>query len=395
MSLYQGNVLLTPPMSGGGVEQVPVDWNQNDSSAVDYVKNRTHYIETYTNDFFGTQTLNYDERLINHDLATTHNVWKISDYFPEYYEDTIVATLNIRFDEEEYRIKGREYHPEVEEGWTYCGIWGDQYLIDYNVDSYGGVDTDYPFALLYHNVGSNSAVYVVTPRFDTSNHTIEIFDIHEIYHQLNRKFMPERYESMEHHLENETQHVGWELRNYWNSKMDQADWSANEGESGYIENRTHYVGQKLNIVLEPTTKTQIGGFGTDETIIEPLIIQDKEYEVTVDGIPYRSVAYYDNGVAETRLGNSRLIDDQEANVDHPEDVPYLIYQFVDYGGLTSESYSIWIYYPEGEIHTTSIAEVTNELEYHTLDENYLPYKTETWTFTLADGTTVEKEIVLK
>lgn len=32
--------------SSGGGEQVQSDWNQNDSSAVDYVKNRTHYEES-------------------------------------------------------------------------------------------------------------------------------------------------------------------------------------------------------------------------------------------------------------------------------------------------------------------------------------------------------------
>lgn len=148
------------------------------------------------------------------------------------------------------------------------------------------------------------------------------------------------------------------------------NWGAAAGEPGYIENRTHYSNKKLNIVLPETTETSLGGglFG-DATITEPIIADNKEYVVTVDGVQYKCISTYDLQIAGAVIGDSRLYPDAQNN---PVDVPFFIHQWIANESDVGTSYVIDFYYPDSETHTISIAEITDELEYHTLDIEYLP-----------------------
>ena len=155
----------------------------------------------------------------------------------------------------------------------------------------------------------------------------------------------------------------------------QPDWAQNDAAaSDYVKNRTHYSEEKLNILIPETSETTLGGemFG-DPTFPEPIISDYyKEYIVIVDGIKYRCMPYYDSGVAETRLGDSRLSDNMLDEIDNPEDVPFLICQWIAFEGTSYTSYQIDIYYPDDNPHTFSIAEPTGEMEYHALSEDYIP-----------------------
>lgn len=158
---------------------------------------------------------------------------------------------------------------------------------------------------------------------------------------------------------------------YVNNAMPAApDWGAAIGEPGYIENRTHWSSEKLNIVIPETTETSLGGelFG-DATITKPIIQPDEEYVVIVDGVQYKCMSTYDSQIAGLVIGDSRLYPDAQ---DNPADVPFFIHQWIVMENDAGTSYEIDFYYPDSETHTISIAEATGELEYHPLDIEYLP-----------------------
>ena len=71
-----------------------------------------------------------------------------------------------------------------------------------------------------------------------------------------------------------------------------ADWNANEGEAGYVKNRTHYIGKTLlfdeTIFFDGTEGFNLGTINID-------LIPNETYTVVFDGVTYECVASGYNG----------------------------------------------------------------------------------------------------
>jgi hypothetical protein len=150
------------------------------------------------------------------------------------------------------------------------------------------------------------------------------------------------------------------LKQLWVNTMakineSKADWNQNDANAlDYVKNRTHWVEQELNVIVPATSETSYlyeVNIGESEKIVG-----GAEYVVTVDGVQYRCIAYFDDENATTILESSLFSIHQCISIEH------------DYTAL----WSINFYYPDGKTHTIEIAEPTGDVEYHTLDENFIP-----------------------
>lgn len=130
-----GDVII-PTGSGGAGVAVQPDWNQNDKSASDYIKNRTHYIE--------------DEKKVNVIPETTVG-WAPGVYFYDNFslEENTLYTVSVNG--AEYELIGRYYEP------------GDSIFIG-NQYFFTGIDegSDVPFAIIPDPEGD---AFFIAPTF--------------------------------------------------------------------------------------------------------------------------------------------------------------------------------------------------------------------------------------
>ena len=180
-----------------------------------------------------------------------------------------------------------------------------------------------------------------------------------------------------------------------------ADWNQNDETAiDYVKNRTHWVEVSKEVVFEEQTVeyeqngTYLNGMDNCDPNVATLI-------VTIDGAQYQCETWMRNG--ECAFGDSRLLEDDS----NPENVPFAIvawYYNDDYDGtgtITKHWYEWEIHFATTGSHTVKIELVNPEQSiYHTLDERYMPdtiarksdFITESWTFTLEDGSTVTKAV---
>lgn len=134
------------------------------------------------------------------------------------------------------------------------------------------------------------------------------------------------------------------------------------------------------VVLEETEMTFSSG-ADSVGISFPDIEEGEHYIIVVDGVEYPTLALYDDMVDEMVLGFDaqgepfcplEIRQGGEASFD--PGVTYVYANAVAYG-----------------THTISAFKVIKK----PIDESVLPYTTEEWTFTLEDGSTVTKQVVLK
>lgn len=175
-----------------------------------------------------------------------------------------------------------------------------------------------------------------------------------------------------------------------------ADWSQNDSTAlGYIKNRTHWTDRKREAVLE-TTSSQVtqGDIYVDyeseeseesqlESQLDFQLISDELYIITIDGVEYETTAYSwtdEYGETFTFIGDSRLLYNEFGYYDsikdlHPQDVPFIIWNslYVVLEEVMGARYQNEIYInnvPEGTL--VKIEKLSDDVEYHTLDENFIP-----------------------
>lgn len=161
-----------------------------------------------------------------------------------------------------------------------------------------------------------------------------------------------------------------------------SDWNQEDANAvDYIKNRTHWASEGANVIVPQTTLRSIRKEKSGNDVWEPWRPEydyAKNYIVTVDGVRYHCSPYEMDDGYGTRcfaLGDSRLYDSSNApDNTHPEDVPFLVHGWVDDDGSSG---TIWYHYwsflfSVTGTHTIEIAELTGEVEYHVLDEGFIP-----------------------
>ena len=158
-----------------------------------------------------------------------------------------------------------------------------------------------------------------------------------------------------------------------------ADWNANEGEAGYVKNRTHYEVVTYQAVLPETDiehETRYTG-GLDENLEKVHNFAIREHEspvkITYDGVEYAfpdgfsCLPYYsdepdDYGMTKHHVGNPALCPDISNGYGLEEnDIPFCVYMESPGNG--------WIYFADGGSHNMAI--YGGEKEIKPLDPKFL------------------------
>lgn len=137
------------------------NWNQNDSTADDYIKGRTHYSEFDNLECYSNNALTVSEGYADINLPAP---------LVEGQEYTVI------FNGIEYNLKARYYTD-----WE-CGVLGNA---DYLSGS-DGIDTDVPFGIEFYDSYAYAWFYS-----DDGTYNISIFQNNaEIIHKLDKKYLP-------------------------------------------------------------------------------------------------------------------------------------------------------------------------------------------------------------
>lgn len=108
------------------IKESTADWKQNDSSAVDYVKNRTHWEEEGLIYNLDKKVYTFPREFTETDY-TTGTTYELCGTNPE---ETIKLNIPIEkgqeyivcFDEKEYKLKCEETEVSLYLGWDYYGV---------------------------------------------------------------------------------------------------------------------------------------------------------------------------------------------------------------------------------------------------------------------------------
>ena len=154
----------------------PSDYSQNDETAVDYIKNRTHWIETI---------LNIDETLMEERVLSTNSSGYV---YLRPAECSIIqnTTYRICYNGVDYVLKSS---PTVPNGSAMLTAIGNFSLYNSSAE-----DTGEPFCVVYmvSNSNSDSANYIYTNE-KNADITLSIYkiDVQEQVHRIDGKFLPE------------------------------------------------------------------------------------------------------------------------------------------------------------------------------------------------------------
>lgn len=321
-------------------EQVQADQNQNDSTAPDYIKNRTHWLEDQLVEVYPETTRGESE-------------WN-EDVFNELFEGTYVVT----FDGVKYRCTA-----------VYNAI-GDSRLNSLD-DLSSAIDV--PFYMYCwegpHIGGAPDGWFVSNLESgifyaDGGTHTIKIEKVEgSTYHPLDEGFIPDTIARKSDIVQTEQVQ----------SDLNQNDESAPD----YVKNRTHWTEAGKKLIVDEQTLETSGEIFHRVDLVEYLPTDhvfnlDQTYVVTINGISYTCDTWRSSN-SVLRIGDSRLLDENFAD-EHPEDVPFIL-------GYETEGDSFWgdleiyfdIIFPEHGTYTIKIEQLDDTLTaYHKLDENFIP-----------------------
>ena len=158
-------------IDGSGSGGIQSDYNQNDSTALDYIKNRPFYEEIK------------DETLLEQTFTTTSangfNMWESNSTIQLIVGDTVKVTFN-----------GTEYTQEVKtrDRFVYVGNAG----LDDPVS-----ETGEPFLVVNAKVTGGDTGTTIVTREPQTNATIKITKLVENIHQMDGKFIKDMYYSTE------------------------------------------------------------------------------------------------------------------------------------------------------------------------------------------------------
>lgn len=259
-----------------GGEQTQTDWNQNDSTATDYIKNRTHY-----------QEIEYEDKDFDLFESGSYEFGYLDDNDTWYMNSTILLTELPNEDLTcTFTVNGVEYSSKFfyEEGIYLCA--GDTYE---KIMASGGAqlwidtthDDEYRYSVgisLRQNIdlGDNDSDNI---QLNVSAHcagTVNVGDIH----QLDTKFIP---------IDDETIISQGGVLTAVIPEQTQSDWNISDSdEYSFIKNRTHYANYTQHYQIENATFTTIGTnmvttfnyFPSDAT----------NYVLNIDGLEYKFVS---------------------------------------------------------------------------------------------------------
>lgn len=141
-------------------ESVQPDWNQNDSTAADYIKNRPFYIT-------GTELTNIiTEQTVSFELNSNTNMYT-----------AFIDALNLE--------TGKTYRVIFDNVSYDCLAFGDNTVYLGNPAMMGSEDTGEPF--IFASLGAES---VVASYNSSTNHTFSISEITSVYKTISKECLP-------------------------------------------------------------------------------------------------------------------------------------------------------------------------------------------------------------
>ena len=186
---------------------IPSDWNQNDSNAKDYIKNRPFYTDEVKDMVMNEATVSYE--------APEQSATKALE---------VGKTYTVLFDGVKYKSVCKEYG-----GYKMIGN-NIVYPFDDNLET--DVDTGEPFAI--EAEGDNTSLYWHFYENDTSEHVASVYIAEESIVKIDEKYLPDTIASIEY-VDSKLGEAGGTVSSV------QPDWNQNdETAPDYIKNKTHY-----------------------------------------------------------------------------------------------------------------------------------------------------------
>ena len=220
----------------GEIKDSTADWNENDSSADSYVKNRTHWEETVAEALLPETTLEFTET--------------------GYSGSKNVGDLNLVYDESYYVTwDGKEYLC------TCYGFSGE--AIGDNSILTGGTTDDYATEAPFFIWGNGMVLAK-----EIGTHTFKIENKETVVHKIDEKYLPKLAST--------------------------PDWNQNDPDGdGYIENRPFYNTLTQDVIFDGTIESVDGSY--TYSFPSPVTINEgASYNVIIDGSEYSATAYFDD-----------------------------------------------------------------------------------------------------
>lgn len=228
------------------------DWDQNDSTAEDYIKNRTHWMEYELEELLTSVTVDIGE-----------------DGEGAYETDiTLVEGEKyvVEFEDKSYICTAKTFTaPDGPETITYIG----------NSMMINGINLyDYPFILCTGNIPGTEGMIIVA-KVDIS--TGELLTSTDVTFSLTHLAVKEVHKLDSRYIPN-------------------SDWNAKESEPGYILNRTHWVDAKLEELIPETTfiTAELDGPATLSEDPSIILIEGETYVVKLNNVEYELVCANQN-----------------------------------------------------------------------------------------------------
>ena len=315
------NGFLYVPATAG---QVQPDWNQNDETDPTYIKNRTHWSKVSQTEILPECQLEISEAgffAITNEIEATEGYTYIVNWNGNTH--TCVASLL--------------------NGMVCIG----------NGMQIGEPDTGEPFLMGFYpaSIAASEGVYaIIIPLDGSTTCTISIVERIEEIHKIENKYLS-------------------------NEVLAKPDWSAAEGDFGYILNRTHYTEEVLEEIIPETTVTfgdaTKPGYDTGTATGTATQIYPERGEQFV--IEWNGIKYYSEVRSYTKLGGSfgRGI----GNTGMFGGAMYQEYPFLvgflteEEASATGHTYFVWV--NDGSTDATFSVSKVGELV-HKLDSKYLP-----------------------
>ena len=271
----------------GAEVNVQSDWSQNDESADDYVKGRTHWAEVEEMFFVEEQT-------ISGFFVMQEPIYAVENPFS--FTPVVGNTYTVTWDGESYD----------------CTAYDAEGMVCLGNEHYVGMMSggDIPFAIIY--AGS---VFVATES-TADSHTISIYSYDETVHQIDEKYIPDtiaRTSALDE-VNVALDEVNVALDGKANtSDIVQSDWEQNDAtKPDYIKNRPFYEWTEMvNILNRPRTMFEYIDNDVYRAYSRLWLRYDAQttYYVTLDNITYKVEPKSINDI--TYWGNASLRFDGE------------------------------------------------------------------------------------
>ena len=231
------------------------DWNQDDETAPDYVKNRTHYTKLEGN---------YIEVLAPTTILAT-------DFAPRNERVASVALSNIVIPSPSIGAMYTVFYDDVPYVLAVGSTYGPPRCL--GNQSYfrgeGNSDSGEPFFIWFNTDGNNTELWLLSSELHDITISIYGGEVTQTIKQLDEKYIPDT------------------IARVSDIPKHQSDWSqSDETALDYIKNRTHY---EVDEILFEHTFTNAENEGYERISYNLKLEEGRTYYLEVDGIEYESV----------------------------------------------------------------------------------------------------------